>query len=175
MPGARIELAGIALDRRSSNLGEIVVSCGLAGALRPDLPTGTVLIPLQARRPDGATLHCDAELVEFFASSARRLGLEPVFDPLLTSDAIVWGAGRVEWAARGYAAADMETALIDAPRVAAVRVVLDTPQREISPEWRSPLVAMLKPRNWPQALWLAREAPRAAALAARVVAGRRAS
>jgi hypothetical protein len=51
-----------------------------------------------------------------------------------------------------------------------VRVVLDTPQRELSRDWEHPLQAMLKPWNWAQALWLAREAPRGARLVARVVA-----
>jgi len=108
--------------------------------------------------------------VEAFAGGARSLGIEPLFDPLLTAGTIVNGTERAQWAARGYAAVDMETGLISAPRVAAVRVVLDTPEHELSAEWRTPLRAMLDPRNWPQAVWLAREAPRAAALAARVVA-----
>lgn len=99
------------------------------------------------------------------------LGIEPIFDPLLTSAEIVNGGARVRWAARGYAGVDMETGLLDAPHVAAVRVVLDTPQRELSADWTTPLIAILKPWNWSQALWMAREAPRAAALAARVAAG----
>jgi hypothetical protein len=171
MPSARIVQAGIALADLRESLGEIVVSCGLAGALRSGLPTGTVLIPRTVRKPGGATLECDAELVDRFAASARRLGVEPCFEPLVTAATIVHGDARASWAAQGFAAVDMETGLIDAPRVAAVRVVLDTPEREISEDWRTPIVAMLKPWNWPQALWLAREAPRAAEVAARVVAG----
>ena len=96
--------------------------------------------------------------------------MEPIFDALLTSATIVNGAARLEWAARGYGAVDMETGLLAAARVAAVRVILDTPQRELSTDWVNPIRAMLKPANWPQAVWLAREAPRAAQLAARVVA-----
>lgn len=171
MPNAHIVQAGIALGRLDTKLREGVVSCGLAGGLRPDLPTGTLLIPRDVRRPDGRMLRCDATLVEAFARSARSLGIEPVFDPLLTADRIVQGAERMQWGAQGYAGVDMETGLIDAPRVAAVRVVLDTPEHEISGDWQSPLLAILKPWNWPQALWLAREAPRAATLCAKVVAG----
>jgi hypothetical protein len=100
---------------------------------------------------------------------ARSLGIEPVFDPLLTADSIVNGAARETWATKGYAGVDMETGCITASRVAAVRVVLDTPDHELSSEWRTPLRAMLKPWNWPQAVWLAREAPRAARLAALVL------
>ncbi len=171
MPGARIVQTGIALADLHEGLGEIVVSCGLAGGLRPGLPTGTVVIPREVRRPDGKTLRCDPDLVDAFAASARRLGIEVHFDPLVTAAKIVRGISRAQWAVQGYVAVDMETGLIDAPRVAAVRVVLDTPEREISEDWRTPLLAILKPWNWPQAIWLAREAPRAAELAASVVAG----
>jgi hypothetical protein len=170
MPHARVVEAGIALSKVAGELGSVVVSCGIAGGLRDDLPTGTLLIPKEVHRPDGRTLRCDDELVETFAQSARRLGVEPVFDALLTSDAIVNGRSRATWAAKGFAGVDMETGRLIAPRVAAVRVVLDTPQREISADWASPLLALLKPWNWPQAYWLARETPRAAALSARVVA-----
>jgi hypothetical protein len=169
LPNARVVETGIALSKVRSGLGDAVVSCGLAGGLRPDLPTGTLLIPRGVRRPDGATLHCDPELVEAFARSARTLGIEPVFDGLLTAPTIVRGEARGRWAAQGYAAVDMETGLLGARRVAAVRVVLDTPQSEISADWNRPLVAILKPWNWPQAVWLAREGSRAAALCARVV------
>ena len=171
LPNARIIQAGIALERLRGKLGEIVVSCGLAGGLRADLPTGALIIPREVLRPGGGTLVCDPEIVEALATRARSLGVEPIFDRMLTAEKIVRASARQQWAQRGYAAVDMETGLIAAPRVAAVRVVLDTPQRELSADWRAPLLAMLKPWNWPQALWLAREAPRAAALAARVAAG----
>ncbi|MBV9717908.1 MAG: hypothetical protein JOZ77_01195 [Candidatus Eremiobacteraeota bacterium] len=171
LPRSRIVHGGIALARSGAMLGDVVVSFGLAGGLRTDVGTGTVLIPREVRCPDGTLRSCDPELVESFASSARRLGIEPLFDPLLTSENIVCGAARAHWASQGYAAADMETGLICASRLAAVRVVLDTPLREISGDWQSPLRAMLKPWNWPQAFWLMREAPRAVARAAAVVAG----
>jgi len=171
LPGARVVETGIALRREAAQLGAIVVSCGLAGGLRDDLPTGTLLLPREVRRPDGSVLRCDPELVDAFAKSANVLGVDANFDPLLTANEIVRGRARSEWAARGYAGVDMETGLLDAPRIAAVRVVLDTPLNEISKDWEQPLWALLKPWNWPQAMWLAREAPRAAALAARVVAG----
>jgi len=171
MPGARVVQTGIALADLREGFGTIVVSCGLAGGLRRDLPTGTVVIPREVSRPDGGTLHCDAELVDLFAASARRLGVEPRFEPMVTASAIVRGNARSQWSDRGYIAVDMETGLIEAPRVAAVRVVLDTPEREISEDWRTPVLAILKPWNWPQAVWLARDAPRAAELAASIVAG----
>jgi adenosylhomocysteine nucleosidase len=171
LPNAHVVETGIALRRVRAALGEIVVSCGVAGGLRADLLVGTVLVPREVRRPDGSILRCDPELVERFARSARNLGVEPVLEPLVTADSIVRGTARRDWAEKGYAGVDMETGLIVAPRVAAIRVVLDTPQREISADWERPLVAILKPWNWSEVLWLAREAPRAASLAARVAAG----
>jgi hypothetical protein len=169
LPEARIVQVGIGLADLKAPLGDTVVSCGLAGGLRAHVPTGTLLIPREVRRPNGDTLRCDDELIEALTRGARSLGIEPVFDALLTAGSIVNGAAREMWAAQGYAGVDMETGCIVAKRVAAVRVVLDTPQRELSAEWRTPLLAMLKPRNWPQAAWLAREAPRAARLAALVL------
>ncbi len=171
LPEARIVKTGVAFAAPRPSLGDNVVSCGLAGGLRADLATGALLIPRQVRRPDGRMLCCHEPFVEALAAAARRQGVEPVFDPLLTADRIVNRAARERWAAQGYAGVDMETGLIIAPRVAAVRVVLDTAHHEISADWNTPLWAMLKPWNWPQAVWLAREAPRAAALAARIVAG----
>lgn len=171
-PGVLVIESGVALaNANPADLGSAVVSCGLAGGLREDLPTGTLLIPRAVRRPNGETLQCDPELVEALLRSARDLHLEPITDPLFTSERIVNGAERAQWAARGYAGVDMETGLIRALRIAAVRVILDTPQRELSCDWINPGRALLDPRNWSQAFWLARAAPSAARLAARIVAG----
>ncbi len=168
-PNAAVVEGGIALAKLREPVRGTVIVCGVAGGLRRDLPTGTLLIPRRVRRPDGSELECDPELVDALGASARRLGIEPIFDALLTAGTIVNGAARHDWAARGYAAVDMETGLIRASRIAAVRVVLDTPQHELSTDWVNPMRAMFKPSNWPQAVWLARTAPRAARLAARVV------
>jgi hypothetical protein len=170
MPRAVVLKTGVGLVNVRQPFPETVVSCGLAGGLRADVPTGALLLPREVQRPNGTTLMCDRKLIDALAQGALRLGLEPIFDPLLTAETIVTGEARSYWAARGFAGVDMETGRIEAARVAAVRVVLDTPGRELSPEWRRPLLALLKARNWPQAFWLAREAPRAARLAARVVA-----
>lgn len=170
MPGARIYETGVGLARHAGPFGDTVISCGLAGGLRDDVASGTILVPQEVRRPAGGTLRCDQELVERLAAAARRLGFEPVLDPLLTATSIVNGDGRREWSRRGYAGVDMETGLLEAPRVAAVRVVLDTPQRELAAEWVEPARALRNPRNWPQALWLARHGPRLARRAAQVIA-----
>ena len=80
------------------------------------------------------------------------------------------GAERRRWAVRGAVAADMETGLLDAARLATVRVVLDTPDRELGAAWLRPATALLPPAAWRQLPWLAREAPRCARLAAAVLA-----
>ncbi len=170
LPSAHVVTAGIALARGAKELRPCVISCGVAGALRDDLSTGTVVVPAEIGLADGRRIACDPELVATLVTGARNLGIEPVTDSMLTADTLVTGAQRPIWAARGFAAVDMETGRIAAPRVAAVRVILDTPARELSRDWERPILALLKPWNWPQAFWLAREAPRAAELAARVVA-----
>jgi hypothetical protein len=170
LPGARVRETGIALSKLKDGLGEIVVSCGLAGGLRPETSSGTVLVPAHVLRPDGSMLACDVELVEAFTIAARYLGFDVSNEPIVTAAAIVRGDERAVWAKRGCVGADMETGLLYAPRVAAVRVVLDTPLREISADWMHPPTALLRPRNWPEALWLAATASRYARRAASIVA-----
>lgn len=170
MPNANVVEAGVALRhaQRVEGLGS-VVSCGLAGGLHHHHPTGTVVIPYEVLRPDGTTLRCDRELSDKLIAAARARGIVPVIDPIVTTTRIVNGTQRRAWSERGYAAVDMETGLLAATRVAAVRVVLDTPLRELSEEWLRPARALLNPFLWPEAAWLARHGPRCAALAAEIV------
>ena len=171
MPPARVVECGIALSRcEGVDLGDTVISCGLAGGLRSGLRTGSIVIPQCVRRPDGSEFACDTELLRQLVTAARDRGYEPLTAPLLTSVALVRGTERERWARMGYAAVDMETGLLNAARIAAVRVVLDTPERELSATWLHPGRAMLDPRNWAQARWLAREAPRCSAIAAEIIA-----
>jgi hypothetical protein len=167
-PNVRVVQCGIAADR-SRNFGEIAISCGLAGGLRNDLPTGTVVIPRRVRRPDGTMLVCDSEISAMLRDAAQRLGHDAVDDPLLTSKTLVHGTERTKWADE-YAAVDMETGLICATRVACIRVILDTPEREISPAWLKPAQAMLTPSAWRDLPFLAREGQRCARLAAEIIA-----
>ncbi len=170
LPAARVVRTGIALSRvTGAECGDLVISCGLAGGLLAGVATGTVLVPAWVRRPNGEMLRCDPELIALLEAAARRLGFEPLSHPLVTSTALVRGTARALWAAHGYAGADMETGLLQASRVASVRVVLDTPSCELSEDWLHPAAAFLRPHNWPQALWLAREAPRCARAAADVL------
>lgn len=168
LPDVRVVEAGIGLSR-ATHFDGIAISCGLAGGLRADLPTGTVVIPPTVRRPDGTLLTCDPALTESLTAAARALGYEPVNLPIYTSVALVHGNGRAGLAPE-YAAVDMETGLINADRVACVRVILDTPLREISPAWLHPQRAIFQPRAWLDLPFLAREGPKCARIAARVIA-----
>lgn len=169
--GERIIEAGAGLRRLPrQELGLVVVTCGLAGAVRPGVPTGAVVIPDRVLRPDGAWLSCDPSLVASLVAAARELGLEPERGPLGTASAFVRGAARATWVERGCVAVDMETGLLTAPRIAAVRVVLDTPERDLSEVWRRPALAFVHPGVWREAIWLSREAPRCARRAAAVLA-----
>lgn len=166
--------AGMQLARwKGAHQGSIVVVCGLAGALDPHLPPGTVLVPEQVGLADGETMHCDPALVQALATAARALHFHADTRPLLTAPSLIVGADRGNWYRQGYVAADMETGLLAGRnlRVATVRVVLDTPEHGISPNWLRPTRALLQPRLWREMLWLGRMAPRYALRAAQVLKG----
>ncbi len=165
----RVIEAGIALSKYAT-FDDLAISCGLAGGLRTGVPTGTVLLPRCIRRPDGSELQTDAHALETLTRAAESFGYAVLHDPMVTSASIVQGPERATWAAQGYAAVDMETGLIQAPRVACVRVVLDTPEREISPLWIEPRRAMLRPAAWRDLPFLMREGPRCSQIAARIAA-----
>lgn len=173
-PQLRLVRAGIGLATLDRHLltTPVVLSVGLAGGLAGDLVSGTVVIPAQVAREDGVLLVCDPAWSAALEGASRRLGYPTSTASLLSADALVTHAGREVWAARGFAAVDMETAVLAGmvPRVAAVRVVLDTPSQEISPAWEHPARAALDPRNWRDGAWLMRAAPRFARRAALVVA-----
>jgi len=173
LPAARLVWSGVALSRLAGGAAELtgtVVTCGVAGSTRPDVPTGTVLVPRRVLRSDGCELGCDPALVEALAAASRRLGLEPELGAMATTEALAVGAERAVWAARGCAGMDMETGLLRADRVASVRVVLDTPERELHAAWGRPATVLWRPAAWGQLPWLATEGPRCARLAARVLA-----
>jgi len=173
LPSVRMVRCGVSLSRlphRGASLAGTVVTCGVAGSLRAGLPTGTVLVPRRVLRPDGRVLQCDPALVAALASAARRLGHEPEQGTMATTPVLVVGAERAAWAARGCVAADMETGLLGTGRVASIRVVLDTPERELDPAWGRPLTVLWHPAAWAQLPWLAAEGPRCARLAADVLA-----
>jgi hypothetical protein len=173
LPGAHVVRAGVGLwllPHAGASLSGTVVTCGLAGSLRAGVPPGTVLVPRRVLRPSGAVLECDPALVEALVAAARRLGHEAEQGMLATTPTLVTGAERAEWAARGCVGVDMETGLLGAERVATVRVVLDSPERELHPAWQRPITVLWRPSAWTQVPWLAAEARRGAQLAAQVLA-----
>lgn len=171
-PHARASWAGVRLARwRGAHQGSIAVVCGLAGALAPGLPPGTVLIPEQIGLADGRIVRCDPALVQAFVAAARAFQFRVETGPLLTAQAFLAGEERDTWARRGFVAADMETGLLTGRnlRVATVRVVLDSPEHGISPDWLRPARAMRQPSLWKELFWLSRVAPLYALRAARVL------
>ncbi len=170
-PQLNVVESGIALVKLDRTcLSSAVISCGLAGGLSRAFPTGTVLIPREVARPEGKRLVCDEPLQRALVQSARHLGFEPLEDAMITSAIIVRGVDRERLAKRGYTGVDMESGRLTAPRVAVVRVILDTPLNELSSAWVRPALALMNPLLWPQAAWLARNAPRCARIAARITA-----
>jgi len=170
-PRLHVVESGVALSRLSAgDYGDAVVTCGLAGGLQEGLATGSIVIPGAVSTPGGKMIACDPLLNDALMSAARKLGHTPYGGSLLTSSELVNGSARALWAQRGYVAADMETGFVRARRIAAVRVILDTPTHELDGAWLRPITVLWRPWLWSQAMWLLREAPRCAGLASEVVA-----
>jgi hypothetical protein len=150
----------------------IVASVGLAGGLRRDLAPGTVVVATEVALEDAPPVSCDQRWVEATISAARRLGFTCVAGPLVTATHLVTGAERGMWAEKGFVAVDMESAYLAgrAAGLAVVRVILDTPQHELSPAWERPTRAALDPRNFRELVWLLRNVPRYSLRAASVLA-----
>lgn len=168
----RVSWTGVRLARwKGARQDSIMVVCGLAGALVPSLHPGTVLIPEQVGLPDGKIIQCDPALVQALATAAHVAGFQPATGPLLTARSLLVGDEGREWVQRGFVAADMETGLLAAQnlRVATIRVILDSPDHGISPDWLRPARAILQPSLWPELFWLSSAAPRYALRAARVL------
>ena len=150
----------------------VAFSVGLAGGFDPGLAPGTVVIPAKVAREDGVLLACDVAWSAALERASLRLGFPTVTQPLLSAAALVTHERRATWFAKGFAAVDMETALLAGmvARVAAVRVILDNPAHEISAAWVNPRRAAADPRNWREAAWLALWVPRYTRRAAQVIA-----
>jgi len=149
-----------------------LITCGLAGGLRPDLRPGTVVVAESVAFEDGESVPCDPGWVAALIAGARACGQEPVVGPTLTARRLVVGEARRGWAEKGFVAAEMEPALLvsTGARLASLRVVIDAPTAEVSGSWVSPQRAALDPRRWGEATWLAARAPGYARLAARCMA-----
>lgn len=160
-PGIRVLRVGVGGSAPAGD-ASIVVSAGVCGGLLADQAPGAVVIATSVADETGATFACDGALADRLERAARTLGLDVVTGSLVTTRGMVTGPARALWAGRGHVAVDMESAAAaaTAPRFGVVRVILDSPQRELSPAWAAPGRAVLHPVNWVDAIWLAIHAPR---------------
>ena len=149
-----------------------MLSVGLGGALTEEHAPGTVVVPDRVAGEDGAGWTTDPAWSEALRAASLRLGFPTAAGAIVSTAKVVTGSERTALARQGFDAVDMESAAVAArvPRLAVLRVILDTPAHEISPRWSRPGLAALDPRLWPQGYWLARNSPRFAARAAAVLA-----
>jgi hypothetical protein len=159
-PGIRVLTVGVGGSAPAGD-ATIVISAGVCGGLLPDQVPGTVVIATSVADEAGTTYPCDPALADQLERAARTLGLDVVTGSLVSTPAMVTGPARALWAGRGHVAVDMESAAAatTAPRFGVVRVILDSPRRELSPAWGSPGHAVRHPGNWIDAIWLATHAP----------------
>lgn len=140
LPGALVLRSGMGAARgRAAALTisrvpfEALAVVGFCGAASGDLLPGDVVVASEVRGPDGV-YRCETEVM---VAALGALGAARVrVGPVAGADHLVRGAERSKLAAEGALAADMESAWL-APAaagrpLAVVRVVLDTPARELS-------------------------------------------
>jgi 4-hydroxy-3-methylbut-2-en-1-yl diphosphate reductase len=140
LPGALVLRSGMGAARsRSAALtgasipaGAVAV-VGFCGAVAAGLGPGDLVVASEVRGPEGVTA-CEARPV---VAALAALGIKNVrVGPVASADHVVRGAERGVLAAQGALAADMESAWL-APAAlgrpfAVLRVVLDTPERELT-------------------------------------------
>ena len=111
---------------------DVVAVAGFCGAVGDDLRAGDVVVASEVRGPEGITRCASGPVVAALAT----LGTGRVqVGPVACVDHLVYGRQRAVLAGEGVLAVDMESAWL-APAAAGrpfavVRVVLDTPAREI--------------------------------------------
>jgi uridine phosphorylase len=159
-PSVRVLTVGVGGSAPAGD-ATVVISAGVCGGLLPDQAPGTVVIATSVSDEAGAAFACDPALANRLEGAARALGLDVVTGSLVSTPSMVTGPARALWAGRGHVAVDMESAAAAAtsPRFGVVRVILDSPRRELSPAWAAPARAVLHPSNWIDAIWLATHAP----------------
>ena len=171
---ARVLRAGVGLSRLDPRREwpAALVSCGLAGSLAPEIGPGAVVVPDYVEDPERGRYDCDPALTADLRRAARRLGVPTLAGGMLTAPRLVTGAERARYAARGLIAVDMEAADLARAghRIAALKIVLDSPGAELSDAWLRPLRAMADLGLWPQLAFLAARAPIYAARAGRIAA-----
>jgi 4-hydroxy-3-methylbut-2-en-1-yl diphosphate reductase len=142
VPGARLVRTGMGPRRAiaaaptlapAAGGGWALAVAGLCAGLDPAMRPGDVVVASEVRGPDG-TVRCDGagRLVE----ALERRGLRPHLGAVVSVDHVVQGAERASLLATGAIAADMESAFLAAAvarggRLGVLRVVLDSPGREL--------------------------------------------
>ncbi|HEY3210967.1 MAG TPA: 4-hydroxy-3-methylbut-2-enyl diphosphate reductase [Actinomycetota bacterium] len=128
---------GARLPQRTKELLEgsgTVAVAGFCGALDPSLRPGDLVVATEVRGPDGVTPCPSAGIL---AAALARMGLAARLGPIVTTDHVVSGSERARLREEtGAIAVDMEsawaaTAAGDRP-FAVLRVVVDTPRRELT-------------------------------------------
>jgi hypothetical protein len=159
-PGIRVLRVGIGGAAPAGD-ASIVISVGVCGGLLPCEAPGTVVIATSVSDETGTVHPCDPAVAVRLEQAARSLGVPVVTGSLVSTSAMVTGGARKLWADRGHVAVDMESAgaAATAPRFGVVRVIVDSPQRELSPAWIAPGRAALRPSNWGDGIWLAIHMP----------------
>jgi nucleoside phosphorylase len=140
LPGAMVLRSGMgAANARAAGIvaagipADAVAVAGFCGAVAEGLRAGDVVVASEVRGPEGVTV-CDVGPV---VAALEAMGIERIsVGPIASADHVVHGAERGALAGQGALAADMESAWLAAAAagrpLAVVRVVLDTPSREIS-------------------------------------------
>jgi 4-hydroxy-3-methylbut-2-en-1-yl diphosphate reductase len=139
LPGAMVFRSGMgAANARAAAVvaagmpADAVAVAGFCGAVTRGLRAGDVVVASEVRGPQGVTA-CDVRPV-VAALEAQGIG-RISSGPIASADHVVRGAERRTLAAQGALAADMESAWLAAAAAgrpfAVVRVVLDTPSREL--------------------------------------------
>jgi 4-hydroxy-3-methylbut-2-enyl diphosphate reductase len=139
LPGAQVVSSGVGAVRARSTASiaaripaDAVAVAGFCGAVAEGLRAGDVVVASEVRGPAGVTSCASGPVVAALAA----LGIERVrVGPVASVDHLVHGAERRVLAGEGALAADMESAWL-APAAAGrpfavLRVVLDTPAREV--------------------------------------------
>jgi len=121
-----------AVRRLSDEPAETIVVVGVCGALDPTLEPGDVFVADEVRGPK-ATFQCEADGV---AEALEAAGLRVARGALVSTDHVVRGSERQRLREAGARAVDMESAYLaplgDGRRFAVIRVVVDTPSRELT-------------------------------------------
>jgi 4-hydroxy-3-methylbut-2-enyl diphosphate reductase len=122
-----------ALPRLTAAPARALAVVGFCGALDDTLGHGELVVAGELRDPDGGVTSCPG--AETLADELLRAGLRARVGTIASARRLVVGDARGRLAAAGAIAVDMESAWL-APAAAGrpfavVRVVVDTPEREV--------------------------------------------